>query len=198
MDDILIHAADQAEHDKRVRAVLGRIQEAGLTLNTVKCQFSRSSLTFLGHIIDGSGIQAVPQKTTAVKNFPTPTTVKELQRFMGMVNQMGKFIPELAECNEPLRQLLRSDNVWSWSDAQDRSFQRVKDTLIAPETLAHYDPNRPTIIAADASSTGFGAVLLQVQNDYKRRPVCYASRSLSDTEKRYAVIKKEALTATWA
>ena len=157
-----------------MRAVLGRIQEAGLTLNTIKCQFSRSSLTFLGHIIDGSGIQADLQKTTAVKNVPTPTTVKELQRFMGMVNQMGKFIPELAECNEPLRQLLRSDKVWLWSDAQDRSFQRVKDTLIAPETLAHYDPNRPTIIAADASTTGIGAVLLQVQNDYKRRPVCYA------------------------
>ena len=78
MDDILIHAADQAEHDKRVRAVLGRIQEAGLTMNTVKCQFSRSSLTFLGHIVDGSGIQADPQKTTAVKNFPTPTTVSRV------------------------------------------------------------------------------------------------------------------------
>ena len=74
----------------------------------------------------------------------------------------------------------------------------MKDTLIAPETLAHYDHNRPTIIAADASSTGIGAVLLQVQNDYKRRPVCYASRSLSDIEKRYAVIEKEALAATWA
>ena len=112
-----------------------------------------------------------------------------------MVNQMGKFIPELAVCNEPLRQLLRSDKVWSWSGAQDRSFQRVKDTL----TLAHYDPNRPTIIAADAASTGNGAVLLQVQDDYKRRPVCYASRSLSDTEKRYAVIEKEeTLPATWA
>ena len=115
-----------------------------------------------------------------------------------MVNQMGKFIPELAECNEPLRQLLRSDNVWSWSDAQDRSFQHVKDTLIAPETLALYDPNRPTIIAADASSTGIGAVLLQVQDDYKHRPVCYATRSLSDTEKRYAVIEKDALATTWA
>ena len=74
----------------------------------------------------------------------------------------------------------------------------MKDTLIAPETLAYYDPNCPTIIAADASSTGIGAVLLQVQDDYKRRPFCYASRSLSDTEKRYAVIEKEALAATWA
>ena len=112
-----------------------------------------------------------------------------------MVNQMGKFIPELAKCHETLRQLLRSDNVWSWGDAQDRSFQRVKDT---PETLAHYDPNQTMIIAADASSTGIWAVLLLVQDDYKRRLVCYVSRSHSDTEKRYAVTEKEDLAATWS
>ena len=74
----------------------------------------------------------------------------------------------------------------------------MKDTLIAPETHAHYDPNRPTIIAADDSSTVIGAVLLQVQEDYKRRPVCCPSRSLNDSEKRYAVIEKEAIAATWA
>ena len=113
MDDILIHATGQAEHDKIVRAGLGRIQETGITLNTIKCQLSRSSLTLLWYTIDCSDIQADPRKTTEVKNFLTPTTVKELQMSMGMVNQMGKFNPELAECNEPLRQLLRSDNVWS-------------------------------------------------------------------------------------
>ena len=70
--------------------------------------------------------------------------------------------------------------------------------LVSPEILAHYDPDRPTVIAADASSEGIGAVLLQIQDDGRRRPVCYASRSLTDTEKRYAVIEKEALAATWA
>ena len=78
IDGILIHAADQAEHDKRVQAVLVRIQEAELTLNTMKCQFSISSLIFLGHIIDGSGIQVDPRKTAAVKNFPTSTIDKLL------------------------------------------------------------------------------------------------------------------------
>ena len=87
MDGIHIHAADQAEDDKLVRAVLGRVQEAGLTLNTIKCQLSTSSLTFLSHIIDGSGIQADLQKTAAVKNFPTPTTINKLERCMGMVTQ---------------------------------------------------------------------------------------------------------------
>ena len=114
------------------------------------------------------------------------------------MNQLGKFLPGLADCNEPLRQLLRSDTVWLWGDAQEQSFQRLKDNLSTTETLAHYDPKRPTIIAEDASSTGIGAVLLQIQDDNKRHPVGYASRSLSDTEQRYAVIEKEALAATWA
>ena len=69
---------------------------------------------------------------------------------------------------------------------------------MSPTVLAHYNPNRPTTISVDASNTGLGAVLFQVQDDGQRRPVCYASRSLSDTEKRYAVIEKEALATTWA
>ena len=199
MDDILIHGTSQAEHDHRVRATLQRLQEAGLTLNN-KCEFSRDTIKFLGHIVDASGLRPDPQKMAAIAQFPTPNNITELQRFMGMVNQLGKFIPGLADLNEPLRQLLRKDSAWYWGASQQRAFQQLKDTLVSSEVLAHYDPNRPTtcIIAADASLTGIGAVLLQVQDDCNRRPVCYASRSLSDTEKRYAVIEKEALATTWA
>ena len=69
---------------------------------------------------------------------------------------------------------------------------------MSPGVLAYYDPNRPTIISADASSTGIGAVLIQIQENGARRPICSASRSLSETEKRYAVIEKEAVAVTWA
>ena len=64
-------------------------------------------MKFLGHIIDEAGIYPDPEKTEAVRNFPKPEKVKDLQRFMGLVNQMGKFIPDLASHNEPLRQLLK-------------------------------------------------------------------------------------------
>ena len=133
--------------------------------------------------MDASGLRPDPQKMAAIAQFPTPNNITELQRFMGMVNQLGKFIPGLADLNEPLRQLLRKDSAWYWGASQQRAFQQLKDTLVSSEVLAHYDPNRPTIIAADASLTGIGAVLLQVQDDCNRRPVCYASRLLSDTEK---------------
>ena len=197
VDDILIHSASQQEHDKRVREVLKRLQDAGLTLNE-KCEFSKSQISFLGHLVDGEGIHADTRKTNGVSDFPTPTNVTELQRFMGMVNQLGKFIPNLQDYTGPLRELLRSDTSWQWEESQRRSFQKVKDLLVSPQVLVPYDPNRPTIIAADASNTGIGAVLMQVQDDGKRRPVCYASRSLKDHELRYAVIEKEALAATWA
>ncbi|XP_033639876.1 uncharacterized protein K02A2.6-like [Asterias rubens] len=196
MDDILIHGATQLEHDARVRAVLQRLHNAGLTLNE-KCEFSKHSIKFLGHVIDTAGIHADKGKTTAIAEYPVPSNITELQRFMGMVNQLGKFVPGLAEINEPLRQLLRKDTIWYWGEAQQSSFQRVKDLLLSSAVLAHYEPSRPTFVATDASSSGIGAVLLQTQDNGKRHPICYASRSLSDTEKRYAVIEKEALAATW-
>ena len=77
-----------------------------------------------------------------------------------MVNQLGKFVLGLADINAPLPQLLRKDSVWYWDEAQRTAFQRVKEKLASSEILAHYNPNRQTVIAADASSTGLEAVLL--------------------------------------
>ena len=163
-----------------------------------KCEFSKKRVKFLGHVVSSAGIEVDPSKTTAIRNYPAPTNITELQRFLGMVNQVAKFVRNLASRTEPLRALLRKENEWSWGQAQRKAFQEIKDCLVSTETLCHYDPNRPTVIAADACMNGLGAVLLQKQLDGTSRPVCYASRSLSETEQRYAVIEKEALAATWA
>ena len=170
------------EHDARVGAVLFRLQRAGLTLNIQKCEFSQGRLKFLGHIVTAQGVHADPEKTRAIGHFPTPTTVTELQRFIGMVNQLGKFVPGLADTTAPLRHLLRKDSAWYWEEAQQTAFQQVNERLASPEILAHYNPNRQTVIAADASSIGLGAVLLKTQDNGQRRPTCYISRSLSDAE----------------
>ena len=197
MDDILVHAKDQPTHDKIVREVLQRLSDAGLTLNE-KCEFSKNSAKYLGHIIDENGIHPDPSKVEAIKKFPTPSNVTELQRFMGMVNQLAKYIPQLADINTPLRQPLRKDNSWIWDKPQEAAFQQIKDLPTSPPVLAHYDPQKTTIIAADASNNGIGAVLSQIQEDGTRKPVYYISRSLTDTEQKYAVIEKEALVTTWA
>ena len=197
MDDILIHGDNQKIHDERVRRVLKRLLDAGITLNE-KCEFSMKKMKFLGHIISAEGIEADPEKTKAIKDFPRPKNVTELQRFNGMVNQLAKFIPDLASINEPLRQLLKKDNQWLWDQPQEEAFNTIKNKLISTDILAHYDPLKRCIVAADASQDGMGAVLLQLDNKGNRRPIAYASRSLNETEKRYAVIEKEALAATWA
>lgn len=161
-----------------------------------KCEFSKSSITFLTHIIDGSGLHDDPLKTSAIAQFPEPSDVTGLQRFMGMANHLCKFIPLLADLNNP--QLLCKDSSWVWEEPQQHAFQQIKDDLLYSEVLAHYDPNQPTIISADASSAELRTVLTQVQENEERRLICYASRSLSETEKSYAVIEKEALAVTWA
>ena len=158
--------------DAHVRAVLLRIQRAGLTLNIQKCEFSQGRLKFLGHIFDAQAVHADPEKTSAIAYFPTPTNVTELQRVMGMVNQLGKFVPGLADNNAPLGQLLRQDSAWYWDEAQQTAFKRLREKLASPEILANYNRNRQIVIATDASSTGLGAVPLQTRDNRQYRPIC--------------------------
>ena len=196
MDDVLIFGRNQVEHDARLHSALQRVQEAGLTLNQDKCEFSKQRLIFLGHVIDEHGVSADPSKTTAVAEMETPRSVSELRRFMGMANQLGKFTPRITEISQPLRELLSSKRSWMWGPAQEEAFKEVKAELTRPTTLALYSPDLPTKICADASTYGLGAVLLQEHNEWK--PVAFASRSMTDTEKRYSQIEKETLTLVWA
>ena len=126
-----------------------------------------------------------------------PENITELRRFLGMTNQLSKFSPHLAEQTKPLRDLLSSKNLYAWGDDQDRAFNKIKATLSWSEILARYDATRETILSADASFYGIGAVLRQRQQNGDQRPISYISRALTDTEQRYAQIEKEALGITW-
>ena len=197
MDDVLIFGSTQAEHNSRLHAALERIQKAGATLNPEKCEFSCSSVKFLGHLVDGNGIRADPEKTRAIRELKAPTNISELRRLLGMVNQLGKFSPSLATLTQPLRELLSTKNAWVWGPIQGQAFEAVKTEISKETTLALYDPQKDMKVSADASSFGLGAVLLQ-KEDGEWRPVSFASRSMSETECQYAQIEKEALATTWA
>ena len=106
IDDILIYGRDQNEHDIRLRGALETIKNAGLTLNHNKCMFNQCSISFLGHLINDKGISQDPGKTTAIAKMSQPTTVTQLRRFLGMINQMSKFSPNLLQISQPLRELL--------------------------------------------------------------------------------------------
>ena len=198
MDDILVYGTSVKEHDEHLETTLLKLQDANLTLNEEKCVFSRPSVEFLGNIIDSKGVRATPKKVEAILEMKAPKDQTELRRFLGMVNQLSKFQPQIAELSKPLRDLLSSKNQWSWDTAQQHAFSALKKSLTTTPTLAHYDARRETTLATDASSYGLGAVLRQKQDDSQWRPVAYASRAMTPTEQRYAQIEKEALGITWA
>jgi hypothetical protein len=199
VDDIhvLIFGATRQEHDTCLTAVLQRLEAAAATLNLATCEFHKPSIKFLGHIVSKEGIRADPEKTLAITNMEPPQSVSDLRRFMGLVNQLGKFSPRIADISQPLRELLRKGRAWVWGPEQEKSFSDIKLELARPTVLSLYDPHAETKVSADASSFGLGAVLLQ-HNGQQWKPVAYASRTLSDTEMRYAQIEKEALATTWA
>ena len=144
MDDVLVFGGNKQEHDARLTAALNRIQEAGVTLNKEKCEFAKTELTILGHLIDQHGIRPDPDTTSAIRSLSPPSNITELRRFLGMANQLEKFSSQLAQATQPLRELLSKTRAWHWGQAQETAFSQVKDELCKPTILAFYSPTAPT------------------------------------------------------
>ena len=187
-DDIIVHGKDQEEHDSRLERVVKRLEERGLTFNAEKCQFSMDKLTFVGMVLSGNGISCTAEKVKAVTEAREPQTVSETRSFLGLVNYCGRFIPDLATISEPLRYLTKSGTPFVFGGEQRKAFQELKERLASAETLGYFDKDAPTQA---------GAVLTQRQKDGPR-VISYASRSLTDTERRYSQTEKEALALVWA
>lgn len=188
MDDILVHGRTEAEHDHRLKTVLQRCREANLKLNPNKIKLKTKQVEYIGHVLTENGIHTDQQKVTAVEKFPVPQNKTELQRFLGMINYLGKFIPNLSTITEPLRVLLEKDTDFSWEKRQHESFQKLKDLVARAPVLKYYDVSAPVLLSVDASSFALGACIMQ-----EGHPVAYAARSLTKSEKNYAQIEKELL-----
>jgi transposase InsO family protein len=197
MDDVLVFGRTEEEHDSRLEKTLAAIRASGMTLNKEKCEFKVRSVDFLGHHVDGDGISAAQDKVKAILDMEPPKCPKELKRLLGMADYMRKFDSKMAEIEHPMRDLLRKRNEWLWGPDQDKAFVALKKTLTSFPTLVKFDMDKSHRVTADASQNALGAALLQ-REERGWCPVAYASRTLTETEKRYAQIEKEALAVTWA
>jgi len=139
-----------------------------------KCVFNQLCVSFLGHIINSNGISEDPQKTKAIINMSPPTNVTQLRQFLGMINQMSKFLSNLADLSHPLQQLLSPKRQWLRGQSQADSFEKLKAEFATPRVFCHYDVTADTKISADVSSYGLGAVLLQKHNgEWKPLPLAH-------------------------
>lgn len=192
MDDVLVWGRNMEEHNMRLRAALQRVRESHLTLNRDKCKIGVRQVRYVGHILTNKGLQIDNTKIQAINEMDSPTDKKELSRFMGMVNYVGKFIPNLSARSAPLRELLNKDVAWHWDEQHEKCISDLKSALTHAPVLAYFNPDLPVSLQVDASSHGLGACVIQ-----EGRPVAYASRSLNKAEKNYAQLEKEMLAIAW-
>ena len=148
-------------------------------------------------MISSAGVRPDPERVAALRSLPAPTDVASLRRVLGLFNYLHKFLPDMANISSPMRALLRHDTAWLWDAAQQAAFDKLKTLASQACSLSFFDPARPAVISADASSYGLGATLLQRQGD-DMVLIAYASKSLNDTQQQYAQIEKELLAVTWA
>ncbi|XP_013196514.1 uncharacterized protein K02A2.6-like [Amyelois transitella] len=193
VDDVIVWGSSISEHDERLKLLLNRARDAGIKFNKEKCEFCVQTVTYLGHTFSSKGMQIDESKLKAIRDMPNPQDRSSLERFLGMVNYLSKFIPHYSEIAAPLRILLKKDSVWNWDEVHEATVRRLKESVCAAPVLALYSAREPVLLSVDASSRALGAVLMQ-----GGRPVEYASSTLTDTQCRYAQIEKELLAIVFA
>ncbi|GFT88666.1 retrovirus-related Pol polyprotein from transposon 412 [Trichonephila clavipes] len=183
MDDARITGSDEISHFTALEEFFKKCREHGLKLNLNKSKFFQNEINFLGHRIDSKGLHKTDEKISAVINAPVPRNVHEVKSFLGLVNFYGKFCENLATIANPLNNLTRKNVRFLWSKDCQVAFEQIKKEICSPKILVHYDPSLPLTLASDASPVGIGCVLSHVYPDGSERPIAFASRTLSGSEK---------------
>ena len=193
IDDVLIASSSHDEQIQHLRQIFTRLEHFGIVINPQKCVLGVPSLRFLGHKVCSAGISPLPEKVHAVRQFPLPSTQRQLRGFLGLVNFYHRFIPKCADILQPLHALLRKGSTAiDWTPQATNAFSEIKDTLANLALLSHPVPEAPLSIMTDASNFAVGAVLQQRVNDLWK-PISYFSRKLTPTETRYSTFDRELL-----
>ena len=189
-DDVLVFSPSFAKHCESLDRALTLIEEAGLKVKPDKCRVLPQRVPFVGHILSAQGVSTDPAKVSAVKSWPPPTNVSQLRVFLGKIGYYRKFIPDFATLAAPLFQLEEKGRNFVWSNDCQKSFDTLKQALCEAPVLAFPRFDLPFVLDTDASTTGVAAVLSQVQ-DGEERPIAYAAKALSKSQRKWAPTKIE-------
>jgi hypothetical protein len=193
LDDILIYSDSKEEHDDHVRQVLQKMREAHLFAKAEKCSFYSDHTEYLGFVIDRDGVRMDPEKANAVRDWPVPQNLRQVQSFLGFTNFYRRFIKDYSTIATPLTRFTKKDVPFVWDDAAQNALDTLKASFEGEQILRHFDPSLPIEVETDASDFGLGAVLSQRGTDNRLRPVAFLSRKFSPEELNYQVHDKELL-----
>ena len=181
------------DHDKNLAGLLQRCEQRNIHLNPDKIKFRMNEVPFIGHVATKDGLSVDPCKVQAILEMPIPVNVSAIQRLLGLVQYLSKFLPHLSDITKPLRDLTQKEVAWTWDQAQQQAFNELKKAVTSTPVLRYYTLQEEVTLQCDASQTGLGAAMLQ-----NGQPVAYASRALTPVECQYAQIEKELLAIVFA
>jgi len=194
LDDILIYSATWDQHMEHLQQVFTVLQEQQLHCAKEKCHFAEREIEYLGFIINDQGIKTDPKKTQAIRDWPIPTSIADIQIFMGLANFFHKHIPKFAHIAAPLTDLLRADNTdqgFHMTSLALQAFNTLKDRLTHTPLLALPDFSRPFRVTTDASKFAAGMMLSQLDSSGRERPIAFESRKFRDHERNWSTPDKE-------
>jgi len=200
IDDILVASPDLATHLEHLRVVFQRLRQAGLQLNIEKCEFARGAVEFLGHRLSAAGCRPLEDKVAAISRRPPPTTVRELQQFLGVINFYRRFIPSAARLLAPLTDALKGAPPATaelyWRMERQAAFSAAKAALAAASSLAHPSASAELALVCDASSSHVGAALQQRRRGQDHwEPLGFFSRKLDSPQLNYSAFDRELFAA---
>lgn len=197
IDDVLIFAESIEELRKTTEQVMKALEENNLTLNKDKCVYEVTELPFLGHQITRDGLNIDERKVKDLQAFRKPRTLSELKSFLGLASYVSSFIPRFGDITAPLWKVANV-KVFTWGLEQDESFEKVKQAIAdCTTTQGFFSMTDRTELYTDASPSALGAVLVQINDQGVPRIISFASKALTETEKRYAQTQREALGIVW-
>lgn len=202
MDDICIASSSPEEHRRHVRTVFERLQSNGLVINLPKCKFAQGEVEFLGYVIGKNGVRPLPSRVEAVLNYQRPNTVRELRRFLALVNGYKRFVRQATDMQAALRDLItgnkKNDTTpVAWNEHAEQAFENCKRALAEAALLYYPDASKPLGLMVDASNTAAGAVLEQF-SEGSWQPLGFFSEKFNQAQRKYSTFGRELLAMKMA